>query len=149
MLYHWHELAPTSVPVAADARSTASDQNHLTIAYDAAAAIAHARGGPMRIYATMATTSAANDCDPDTIAMRLRSTGIGVADYRIRCARPSITDGALRTLARYMMILTAMRSWILGALPFLPHGRAHSAMGCSHTIVSNDEDDRPRVYNGA
>ncbi|MFY0610975.1 MAG: hypothetical protein JXQ99_05570 [Hyphomicrobiaceae bacterium] len=150
MLYHWHELDPKSASVAGSDRSAQLYRHQIAMAFDSAASIARARGGSMPIHSLPAAVIAANDRDPDANAQRLRSAGVGVADYQIRLlARPSITSQVWRSSARYGMLVAGLPSYIIGLFRFVTPRPAQSLESCSHTIVSNDKDDRARVYNGA
>lgn len=124
MLFHWHELDPDSAPVADGVRPAVRERSQIAKAYDASEAVVRANGGSVRIHSLGMTIVAANDCHPDFNVERLRSAGIGVADYRIRLAQLNTRRRVWCALARFGRAMPVLWSCTLRALQLVTPRRA-------------------------
>ena len=93
MLYHWYEL---DLEAAAPARAKTLD-HHATLSdiarYSSAAAIARAKGGGVVMPSIGWAFVAANDTQPDAVAVRLRASGVGMIGHP--ADRVRLDDGGL------------------------------------------------------
>lgn len=148
MLYHWYELDPESAVAETD--TSARDRPHrATLQYNATAAFHRACGGSVRFDLSGFELTAANDCQPDAHAARLRETGLGRVGHCEHASRSNIIRAVSQIGMRCWCVFREMSSTILSVLHFATQVRGRNDDSCSHTIVLNGADDPACVPDGA
>lgn len=149
MLYHWYELvqeiaAPTNTADDAVLRPRAPN-----IRYNAATALAHARGAPFQFDDASFRPSAANDLRADKLATRLRDAGVG----RVGEPKQRVLPHHYCFMQRPARLCRSAIGFILVCLTEVRERFAwkprDGVSGCSHTMVSNRTEYAGRTRDDA